>query len=156
MNERSCRTTPGDTAVVYKPFERLDTGMTAKARIREYYEALERGEPLFPFFAERDGIVKHGIQERLVGYDEIAEGLREQGRTTDDWRVDSRALRTVGGSGWAHFSDEVGLSWRRRTEGDRVTFDTRWSGSLEQISGEWLFVGMHVSVPTPIDDGSEE
>lgn len=125
--------------------------MTAESTVRTYYEALERGEPLYPFFVERENVVKYGIGERLVGYDEIAEGLREQNRTTDGWRVGSRGLRVGAGDGWAYFSDEVALSWNRLQEGDRVGFDTRWSGTLERIDGEWLFVGMHVSVATGID-----
>lgn len=127
--------------------------MTAESTVRAYYDALERGEQLYPFFPERDDVVKYGIEERLIGYDEIAEGLREQNRTTDDWRVETRALRVGGGDGWAHFSDEVALSWTRLSEDDRVAFDTRWSGTLELVDGEWLFVGMHVSAATGIDGG---
>lgn len=130
--------------------------MTAESTVRTYYEALERGEPLYPFFTERDDVVKYGIEERLTGYDEISEGLREQNRTTDDWRVESRALRVIGGEGWAHFSDEVALSWTRLPEDDRVAFDTRWSGTLELVDGEWLFVGMHVSAATGIDEGTRD
>lgn len=127
--------------------------MTPESTIREYYESLERGEPLYPFFAEREGVVKYGIGERLVGYDEIVEGLQEQNRTTAAWRVDSRALRVDRATGLAYFSDVVELSWRDTRADERVSFDTRWSGTLESVDGEWRFVGMHVSVAVPIESG---
>lgn len=127
--------------------------MSAASVVRDYYEALERGEPLSPFFAKREDVVKYGIRERLVGDDEIAEGLLEQTNTTADWHVDSRSLRVSGGNEWAYFTDLVRLSWRRLPEDDRVRFDSRWSGCLERIDGEWLFVGMHVSAPTDIERG---
>jgi len=42
----------------------------------------------------------------------------------------------------------VGLAWTEA--GERHEFDTRWSGTLEHRSGDWSFVGMHVSVATEL------
>lgn len=117
--------------------------MDAEATVRAYYDALRRGEPLDPFFAEIDGIVKFGISERLTGFEEISEGLREQTRTTDGWTVESDALRVHERDEYAWFSDDVFMAW---TNGRiRYEFDTRWSGTLERHDDEWRFVGLHVS-----------
>ncbi|MFB6079402.1 MAG: nuclear transport factor 2 family protein [Haloferacaceae archaeon] len=155
--------------------------MSAEATVREYYEALRRGDPLAPYFAgdrpagddaagaddgaglaagsEDAAVVKYGIGERLVGHDAIAAGLREQTRTTADWTVESAALRVVERPAYAWFSDEVFLAWTDREADRERAFDTRWSGTLERrAAGDgddgWRFVGMHVSVPHPI--GAED
>ncbi|UPV74736.1 nuclear transport factor 2 family protein [Halorussus limi] len=148
--------------------------MSATETVEEYYEALRRGEPLSPYFAEREDVVKFGISDRLVGHEAVAEGLRDQTRTTEDWLVESRNPRMVtpessadsaGGSSVgesttgesvAWFTDDVGLSWADDA-GSRRSFDTRWSGVLEREDGEeetgerddrrWQFVQMHVSAP---------
>jgi len=128
--------------------------MNAADTIREYYEALRRGEPLYPYFAERPDVVKFGVGERLVGYDAVAEGLREQTRTTDDWTVESQDLRVTERDGYAYFSDTVFLSWLDREADHEYALSTRWSGAMERRAvgeddeeAEWLFVGMHVSTP---------
>ncbi|MFC5367091.1 YybH family protein [Salinirubrum litoreum] len=126
--------------------------MSAEAMVRDYYEALRRGEPLAPYFAERPDVVKFGVGERLDGYDEIAEGLREQSRVTDDWTVESHDLRVTERDDWGWFSDEVRMSWTQR--GTDYDFETRWSGTLERRSDEWLFVGMHVSAP--VETGGDD
>jgi hypothetical protein len=123
--------------------------MDAEARIREYYRALEAGDPLGPFFADGDEVVKFGISERLVGGDEIGRGLREQTERTDDWEVDSRALRVTDRGCHAWFTDSVSLSWRDVEERSRHSFETRWSGTLESRDGDGVFVGMHVSTAQP-------
>lgn len=120
--------------------------MTPEARIREYYEALRTGDPLAPFFSER-ATVKFGVGESLFGHDEIAAALREQTRTTADWRVDSTRLTVDRGDGYAWFGDEVDLAWTDADDGTRREFETRWSGTLERRDGEWAFVAMHVSAP---------
>jgi hypothetical protein len=128
--------------------------MTAEETVLDYYEALRRGEPLYPYFAEDDDVVKFGIGERLTGYDAVAEGLREQTRTTDDWHVESRKLRVVGGDGFAAFSDDVRMAWTDTETEHEYEFDSRWSGTLERRDGEddeWQFVGMHVSTPYPFE-----
>lgn len=126
--------------------------MNATETVREYYEALRRGEPLYPYFAERPDVVKFGVGERLVGYDAVAEGLREQTRTTDDWTVESNDLRVTERDGYAYFSDSVFLSWTDREADHEYAVSTRWSGTMERRAvgddeAEWLFVGMHVSTP---------
>ena len=121
--------------------------MNAAATIREYYEALRRGEPLYPYFAERPDVVKFGVGERLVGYDAVAEGLREQTRTAEDWTVESRDLRVTERDGHAYFSDSVSMAWTDRAADHEYALSTRWSGTLEPRDEEWLFVGMHVSTP---------
>ena len=119
--------------------------MDAEARIREYYDTLEAGDSLGPFFADGNGIVKFGISERLSGGEAVRQGLREQTERTDDWNVDSRALRVNDRGCHAWFSDSVVLSWRDIEEETRHSFETRWSGALESTDGEGVFVGMHVS-----------
>ena len=125
---------------------------TAEDRIREYYETLRDGKPLYPFFAEDPTVVKYGITEKLTGYEEIEAGLREQTATTEDWTVDSRDLRVVERGDHAWFSDDVGMAWYDAEADREYDFDSRWSGTLErrerderETSAEWLFVGMHVS-----------
>jgi hypothetical protein len=119
--------------------------MDAEATIREYYDTLRRGEPLYPFFAESDEIVKFGISERLTGYETVAEGLRQQTRITDDWAVESSALRVSEREDSAWFSDDVFMAWTDTERRIRYEFDTRWSGTLSRCDDEWRFVGMHVS-----------
>jgi SnoaL-like domain len=117
----------------------------AKATVREYYESLRRGEPLQPYFATDESLVKFGISERLVGYEAVAEGLREQTRGSEDWTVTSHDLRVTERGDYAWFSDSVDMAWTDVTTETRHEFDTRWSGTLAERDG-WTFVGMHVSV----------
>lgn len=124
--------------------------MNARRTIRAYYEALRRGEALSPFFAASPDVVKFGITERLTGYDAIADGLREQTRTTDDWTVESRRLLVTERERHAWFSDEVYMAWTDTDTGSRNAYETRWSGTLEDRDG-WTFVGMHVSSPDSPD-----
>lgn len=121
--------------------------MDARSTITDYYEALRNGDPLGPYFAderaEDDAYVKFGISERLVGSEQIKEGLRVQTETTRAWQVDSRALRVVERAECAWFSDAVSMAW---SDGEsRHSFDTRWSGTLVDRGHGWQFVGMHVS-----------
>lgn len=117
--------------------------MDAAATVRAYYEALRTGDPLGPFFATGEDVVKFGITERLAGSDAVVEGLREQTRTTTDWTVESHALRVSERDCHAWVSDDVSLAWTDVDE--RYEFETRWSATLERRDGEWKFVGMHVS-----------
>lgn len=126
---------------------------SARTRIRAYYDALERGDPLAHFFADDESVVKFGISERLVGGTDVAAGLCEQTETTTDWSVDSRALRVTERDDYAWVSDVVSLAWTSTSNSTRYEFDTRWSGTLERrdedggrsVDGPWQFVGMHVS-----------
>jgi ketosteroid isomerase-like protein len=120
--------------------------MSPTETVEEYYEVLRRGEPLEPYFVERDDVVKFGVGERLSGYDAVAEGLREQSRTTEDWRVESQQLTVHARESVAWFTDDVALSWTD-SDGDRQSFDTRWSGVLEAFDTDWRFAQMHVSAP---------
>ncbi|WP_435063829.1 nuclear transport factor 2 family protein [Halobaculum sp. EA56] len=125
--------------------------MTPEETVRAYYDALRAGEALAPFFVESPETVKVGIEERLVGYAEVARGLREQTRTTEDWTVESRDLHVVEREGGAAVADEVALSWYD-TEGFRErSFETRWSGTLLPTDDGWAFAGMHVSAATDLD-----
>jgi len=119
--------------------------MTVEARIQEYYETLRAGEPLSPFFAAGEDVVKFGITERLTGFEEIEAGLRDQTRTTTDWTVESSNLRVVERTDHAWSSDDVAMAWTHVPTDRELAFDTRWSGTLERRDGAWLFVGMHVS-----------
>lgn len=119
--------------------------MDSEATIRAYYETLRQGEPLYPFFVESEDIVKFGISERLLGYEEVAEGLKEQTRTTTGWTVESSDLQVNEREDSAWFSDDVFMAWTDTERRIRYEFDTRWSGSLERHNDEWRFVAMHVS-----------
>ena len=131
--------------------------MDAESTVRAYYEALRTGEPLYPFFAREASTVKFGIGERLTGFEEIREGLREQTETTEGWTVESDRLVVAERDAHAWFADDVFMAWNDRERGVRYEFETRWSGTLErredspEIDGasaldtDWRFVGMHVS-----------
>lgn len=127
--------------------------MSARETVLDYYEALRRGEPLAPYFAERSDVVKVGVFSRTVGFDDVAEALREQTRTTADWTVESRDLRvtTSPADDSAWFNDHVELSWRDASRETSYAFETRWSGVLEPRgegdAREWVFATMHVSAP---------
>ncbi|MFB6311634.1 MAG: nuclear transport factor 2 family protein [Salinirussus sp.] len=124
--------------------------MDARETVEAYYTALRAGDPLGEFFADPrpgdDAPVKVGISERLVGADAIRAGLRQQTATTRNWTVRSRELRVCDRDDIAWFTDAVDLSWTDDERDERLTFDTRWSGVLEQRD-RWQFVGMHVSAP---------
>ncbi len=124
--------------------------MTAEDVVRDYYEALQRGEPLYPYFAEGDGTWKGAISTHYEGYDAVAEALRDQTRTTDDWTVESRALSVTERDEFATFADQVRMEWTATADGTRNEFDTRWSGTLvpvgEGAERDWAFETMHVSV----------
>lgn len=130
-----------------------------RATIERYYDALRAGEPLHPFFADDGPVVKVGIGERLVGAGAVAEGLREQTATTEDWVVESHDLR-VGVAGpddepmtagdeaaFAWFGDEVSMAWTDLERDTRFAFETRWTGAMVRTDGGWRFVEMHVSAP---------
>lgn len=119
--------------------------MNAEETVRSYYDALRNGEPIHTYFADEGSLVKFGISERLAGYKEVSEGLREQTRRTEDWRVESKDLRVTERERHAWFSDTVRMAWSDTEKGKDYDFDSRWSGTLEKRDGEWLFVGMHVS-----------
>jgi hypothetical protein len=127
--------------------------MNAEGTVEAYYEALRAGEPLAPYFLDSPRTVKFGVGERLTGYDAVAEGLREQTRTTTDWTVESARLLAEerGDHGW--FSDDVYMAWTDTDAGTDHEFDTRWSGTLVRVADgsaldtDWRFAGMHVSVP---------
>lgn len=122
-----------------------DTTVSAEDTVRDYYRALSRGEPLFPYFHADEATVKVGVSESLYGPDEIANGLREQTETTTDWVVESDRLRVDERAANATFGDEVRLAWTDTESGVRRQFDTRWSGTLLRVDERWAFVTMHVS-----------
>lgn len=144
LSVESSFSTTGATGL--KPPPDLPVSMSAADAVREYYEALRRGEPLYPYFVEDNDVVKFGVSETLAGYDAVAEGLREQSRATSDWTVESGDLRALEFGDAASFADSVRLAWTDVESGERVTHDTRWSGTLVRRDEEWLFAGMHVSV----------
>lgn len=134
--------------------------MAVAALVREYYDVLRAGDPLYPYFRESPATVKYGLSETLRGYEAVAEGLREQTRTTTDWAVESRDLTTglrdrsgqLAGDeagtgsegsdtacGW--FADDVFMAWTDTDRRIRYEFETRWSGTV--VDGE--FAAMHVS-----------
>lgn len=123
-----------------------------RATVLDYYEALERGEPLYPYFAEGAAVTKFGIREALFGYEAVAEGLREQSRSTGDWSVESHRLRVSRDGDGAWFSDVVDLAWSAGET--RRSFETRWSGGLRRRGEEWVFVGLHVSAPVDLGTGA--
>jgi len=134
--------------------------MGARSRVETYYDALRDGDPLHTQFASDTTVVKCGISERLVGYEAVEAALREQSRTTADWHVESHDLRVTERDRHAWFADAVSLAWTDTDRGERVAFETRWSGTLERerrvagerddSPGDWRFVGMHVSTTSEI------
>lgn len=131
--------------------------MDAETTVRAYYDALRAGEPLTPFFACDESVVKFGIGERLTGYAEIREGLTAQTETTADWHVESERLAVTERGDHAWFSDDVVMAWTDLEPGVDYEFESRWIGTLERrpdadsrvdgIDTPWRFVGMHVSAP---------
>lgn len=129
--------------------------MSAASRIRAYYDALRDGDPLYPYFAPSDDVVKFGISEHLDGYEAVETALREQTNSTADWVVESRDLRVTERDRHAWFADLVTMGWTDLERNIRFEFDTRWSGTLERerrtrgesddSPGDWRFVAMHVS-----------
>jgi hypothetical protein len=113
--------------------------------VRDYYEALRRGEPLDPYFHERPETVKVGVFSRRVGGESVAEALRDQTARTEDWTVESDDLRAFARDGVGHFVDDVRLAWTDVRADRRHEFDTRWTGLVVPRAGEPLFVSMHVS-----------
>jgi hypothetical protein len=146
------------------PVPFVESGMSAEDAVLEYYEALRRGEPLYPFFVESPDTHKVAVSTAYDGYEAVAEALREQTRTTTDWVVDSDGPSVVAGEEWASFHDDVSLAWttmdvsdheaagdgRGADDGVRHEFETRWSGTLVERDGEWLFLELHVSAPTAV------
>lgn len=126
--------------------------MTPEETTRAYYDALRAGDPLAPFFVESPSTVKVGISERLVGYAEVARGLREQTRTTEDWTVESHDLHVVERDGGAAVADRVTMSWYDTEAFADREFETRWSGTLLSTDEGWAFAGLHVSATTGLDD----
>lgn len=127
--------------------------MNPEETVRDYYEALRRGEPLYPYFVERPETWKAAISTEYSGYDAVSEALREQSRTTDEWTVESEALSVTDRGELALFDDAVRLAWTDVQTGERFGFDTRWSGALEPLDGddvEWGFVQLHVSAARAI------
>ncbi|MFC6953179.1 hypothetical protein [Halorubellus litoreus] len=144
--------------------------MSAEDAVLDYYEALRRGEPLYPYFRESPDTWKAAISTTYDGYDAVAEALREQTRTTTDWTVGSDGPSVVEREDWASFHDDVSLAWTRtpadddraaaRNDGGAATrdedaaarheFETRWSGTLVEHDDEWLFLELHVSAPTAV------
>ena len=129
--------------------------MTPEETVRAYYDSLRAGEALAPFFVESPATVKVGLSERLVGYAEIANALREQTRTTDDWSVRSHDLQLVERDGGVDVADAVSLSWYDGEAFVERSFETHWSGKLVPTDDGWAFAGMHVSAATDLDAGAD-
>jgi hypothetical protein len=119
--------------------------MTVADTIEAYYDALRAGDPLAPFFLDSPDTVKFGLSERLDGFDAVAEGLRSQTETTREWVVESDDLKTgtLGETAW--FADGVFMGWTDTERSIRYEFETRWSGTLVRVDGEWRFASVHVS-----------
>jgi hypothetical protein len=120
--------------------------MAAESTIRDYYASLRAGDPLAPYFAEDNSLVKVGISERLRGYEAVRSGLSTQTASTEEWVVESGDLQVTEREGYAWFSDAVWMAWTDTETGTRHGFDSRWSGTLEDRE-DWVVVGMHVSAP---------
>ncbi|SHH36435.1 nuclear transport factor 2 family protein [Halobaculum gomorrense] len=124
--------------------------MSPEETVGAYYDALRAGEALAPFFVESPATVKVGISERLVGYAEVAKGLREQTRTTEEWTVESHDLRVVKRDEAAAVSDAVSLTWYDAEAFAEHSFETRWSGTLLPTDDGWAFAGLHVSAASDL------
>lgn len=125
----------------------------AEATVRAYYEDLRAGRGIADYFADGETVVKCGVFSRAADGDAVADALRSQTETTGGWHVESRDLRVTERDDHAWFADEVAMGWTDAERGIRFEFETRWSGTLERRgpggdpdpTGEWRFVGMHVS-----------
>jgi hypothetical protein len=127
--------------------------MSAEDAVLDYYEALRRGEPLYPSFRESPDTWKAAISTTYDGYDAVAAALREQTRTTDDWTVESDGPAVVQHEDWASFHDDVSLAWTTTDDDGAATrheHETRWSGTLVEHDDEWLFLELHVSAPSAV------
>ena len=125
---------------------------SAEAVVRDYYDALRKGDPLVPYFVESESTVKFGISESLLGSDEITGALTEQTETTADWTVRSSRLIVDERDAFATVADEVVMAWTDTESGDRYRFDSRWSGTLvrtgtDEDAPDWQFAVLHVSAP---------
>ena len=85
--------------------------MAVAPLVRDYYGVLRDEDPLYPYFRESPATVKYGISETLRGYDAVAEGLREQTRTTTDWTVESRNLTAGTRDGLAESAGDGPVQW---------------------------------------------
>ena len=121
--------------------------MSAEAVIAAYYDALRRGEPIHPYFLADGSTVKIGVRGASYGFETVADSLREQSRTTEDWTVESHRLTVEEADDHARFADEVSLAWTDLETETRHRFETRWTGTLVRRNGEWRFATMHVSAP---------
>ena len=121
--------------------------MSAEAVITAYYDALRQGAPIHPYFLEDSSTVKIGVRGAAYGYENVADSLREQTRTTEDWTVESHRLTVEEAGDHARFADEVTLEWTDHEAETRHRFETRWTGTLVRRNGDWRFATMHVSSP---------
>lgn len=119
--------------------------MDAVETIRDYYDSLRRGEPLYPYFLDAESTVKFGVGERLTGYEEVKSGLRAQSETTTGWEVESRNLIVEERRDHGWFTDDVFMGWTDTDARVRYEFETRWSGAMTRVDDEWKFGSMHVS-----------
>lgn len=124
--------------------------MTVDATIKDYYNALRAGAPLYPFFHPEDTLMKFGISESLAGYEAVKAGLQHQTDTTTDWHVTSHDLHVAKTPRCAWFSDQVTMEWRNTTTDTEHAFDTRWTGTLKPHEDSWKFVLLHVSTSRTI------
>lgn len=109
----------------------------AETVVRDYYGALRRGDSLEQYFRADESTVKFGISEALFGYDAVADALREQTATTDEWTVESTRLVVDQRDAFATFADEVTMAWTATDSGERNRFETRWSGTMVPAADDW-------------------
>ena len=121
--------------------------MSAADVITAYYDALRKGDPIHAYFLEDDSTVKVGVEGAAYGYEHVADSLREQTRSTEEWTVESHRLVVTEQPDHARFADEVTMAWTDHEAETRHRFETRWTGTLERQNGEWRFATMHVSAP---------
>ena len=121
--------------------------MSAETVITAYYDSLRRGDPIHPYFLEDDSTVKIGVRGAAYGYENVADSLREQTRTTENWTVESHRLAVEETDDHARFADEVSLAWTDLEAETRHRFETRWTGTLVRQNGDWYVATMHVSSP---------
>lgn len=121
------------------------------AVVREYYRALEAGEPLASFYAtdaeagELGPVVKIGSGEGEVvtGYDAVATEVERVRRSFARNRLESRGLvaHSAGQVGW--FVDQVW--WSGIADGQPFASLSRWTGVCRRVSGGWKLIQLHVS-----------
>jgi type II secretory pathway component PulJ len=121
------------------------------ALARAYYEALEQGAPLAPFYAtdaeagDLGPVLKVGSGEGEVfrGAGAVRAEVQRVGAAFARNRLESRALQARARHDLGWFFDLVW--WSGESEGAPFASLTRWTGVCLRLPGGWKLLQLHVS-----------